>query len=58
LLKITKYKGYGFEKIKPFNFSAREYAEVFSYAPKLKGSYKKHYNNGKPQSKPFVDRMY
>jgi len=58
LFKITKYKGYEFESIKPFDFGAKTYSEVFSYAPKLKGSYKKHYNNGNGCTKPFTERMY
>jgi hypothetical protein len=56
VLKIIKYKGYDFEKIKAFDWSVEKYSEIFSYAPKRKGIYRKHYNNGNPHRS--IDRTY
>jgi hypothetical protein len=56
ILKMIKYKVYKFERIKAFDLSVKKYAEIFSYTPKQKGSYRKHYNNGNIPRK--IDRSY
>jgi len=46
MMKELKYKRSKMSQIKPFDISVKK-IDAFSYAPQLKGTYRRHYNNGK-----------
>jgi len=50
MMKELKYKRSKMSQIKPFEISVKK-IDAFNYAPQLKGTYRRHYNNGKIGSK-------